>query len=118
AFRSICSRANVRWVWSRLWSFQARGPSRSIAREQESRPPERAARGSSYGRRAYELPGRLLHDSRMSKVLAPIAAGNQLPWKLDRYGEPQWLVVVEVISPISYLVRYPDGKTEILVDSE
>ena len=33
-------------------------------------------------------------------------------------GEPQWLVVVEVIKPTSYLVRYPDGKTEILVDSE
>jgi hypothetical protein len=39
-------------------------------------------------------------------------------WKLDRDGLPQWLIVVEVIDPTSYLVRYPDGKTEILVDSE
>ena len=54
----------------------------------------------------------------MSKLLAPLAVGDQLPWKLDRDGQPQWLVVVEVINSTSYLVRYPDGKTEILVDSE
>jgi hypothetical protein len=35
-----------------------------------------------------------------------------------RKGRPQWSVVVEVLSATSYLVQYPDGKTEILVDSE
>jgi hypothetical protein len=54
----------------------------------------------------------------VSKLLVPLAVGDRLPWKLDRDGEPQWLVVAQVISPTSYLVRYPDGKTEILVDSE
>jgi hypothetical protein len=56
--------------------------------------------------------------SHVSKLLAPLAVGDQLPWKLDRDGQPQWLIVVEVINSTSYLVRYPDGKTEILVDSE
>lgn len=56
--------------------------------------------------------------SHVSKLLAPLAVGDRLPWKLDREGRPRWLVVVEVISATSYLVQYPDGKTEILVDSE
>src|SRR5439155_15700766 len=30
-------------------------------------------------------------------LLAPLAVGDRLPWKLDREGEPQWLVVVEVM---------------------
>jgi hypothetical protein len=54
----------------------------------------------------------------MSKLLASLAVGDRLPWRLDREGRPLWLVVVEVISATSYLVQYPDGKTEILVDSE
>jgi len=54
----------------------------------------------------------------MSKLLAPLAVCDQLPWKLDRDGRPQWLIVVEVINSTSNRVRYPDGKTEILVDSE
>jgi hypothetical protein len=57
------------------------------------------------------------HDSR-SSLLAPLAVGDRLPWKLDHEGEPQWLVVVDVLSSTSYLVRYPDGSTETLVDSE
>jgi hypothetical protein len=56
--------------------------------------------------------------SHVSKLLAPLAVGDRLPWRLDREGRPLWLVVVEVIGATSYLVQYPDGKTEILVDSE
>jgi hypothetical protein len=56
--------------------------------------------------------------SHVSKLLAPLAIGDRLPWKLDREGRPRWLVVVDVISATSYLVQDPDGKTEILVDSE
>jgi hypothetical protein len=60
----------------------------------------------------------LSDGSLASKLLAPLAVGDRLPWKLDRDGEPQWLIVDEVMSPTSYLVRFPDGQTEILVDSE
>jgi hypothetical protein len=67
---------------------------------------------------ACEHTERLLRGSRVSELLAPLSVGDQLPWKLDRDGHPEWLVVVDVISPTSYLVRYPDGKNEILVDSE
>lgn len=31
-----------------------------------------------------------------SSVLAPLSVGGGLAWKLDRDGEPQWLVVVDV----------------------
>jgi hypothetical protein len=63
--------------------------------------------------------GNALSDgSHESKLLAPLAIGDRLPWKLDREGRPRWLVVVDVISATSYLVEYPDGTTEILVDSE
>jgi hypothetical protein len=57
------------------------------------------------------------YDS-MSSLLAPLAVDDRLPWKLDHEGEPQWLVVVNVLSSTSYLVRYPDGSIETLVDSE
>jgi hypothetical protein len=50
--------------------------------------------------------------------LAPLKVGDRLPWKLDRDGEPQWLTVIEVVSSVSYVVRYPDGTSEFLVDSE
>ena len=53
-----------------------------------------------------------------SSLLAALSVGNRLPWKLDHDSEPQWLVVVDVLSSTSYLVRYPDGTTETLVDSE
>ena len=43
---------------------------------------------------------------------------DRLPWKLDHDGKPQSLVVVDVLTSTSYLVRYPNGSTEILVDSE
>jgi len=54
----------------------------------------------------------------MRKLLSPLKIGDQLPWKLDRSGEPQWLTVSEVLSDTSYLVRYPDGTVETLIDSE
>jgi hypothetical protein len=53
-----------------------------------------------------------------SGLLAHLSVGDRLPWKPDHDGEPQWLVVVGVLSPTSYLVRYPDDSTETLVDSE
>jgi hypothetical protein len=53
-----------------------------------------------------------------SPLLAPFHLGDRLPWKLDRHGEPQWLTVIEVVSDLSYMIRYPDETTELLVDSE
>jgi hypothetical protein len=53
-----------------------------------------------------------------ASLLAPLNVGDRLPWKLDRHGEPQWLTVIEVVSDVSYVIRYPDGTTELLVDSE
>jgi hypothetical protein len=40
-FSSTCSKANVRWVWSLLWSFQVRGPRSSGGRK---RAPEHERR--------------------------------------------------------------------------
>jgi hypothetical protein len=51
-------------------------------------------------------------------LLAPLHVGDRLPWKLHPDGEPLWLTVIEVVSDVSYMVRYPDGMTELLVDSE
>ena len=51
-------------------------------------------------------------------LLARLYVGDRLPWQLDRRGEPQWLTVIEVVSDVSYMVRYPDGTTQLLVDSE
>ncbi len=51
-------------------------------------------------------------------LLSPLSVGDELPWRLDESGQPQWLKVLEVLSSTSYLVRYPDGTTEILTDSE
>jgi hypothetical protein len=56
--------------------------------------------------------------ARRPKLLAPLAVGDELPWRLRRDGEPPWLVVVELIDGSSFRVRYPDGTTEVLVDSE
>jgi hypothetical protein len=53
-----------------------------------------------------------------SKLLAPLAVGDKLPWRLRRDGEPEWLVVVQVIDDSRYRVRHPDGTTSVLVDSE
>jgi hypothetical protein len=112
----------VRWVWSTLWSSQDFGPLPNRVktagfrlRGRQKRP---APRRSSYGRRAYEQTDVLVGRSSVSKLLTPLAVDDRLPWKLDREGQPLWLVVVELLSPTSYLVQYPDGKTEILVDSE
>ena len=53
-----------------------------------------------------------------TSLLAPLNVGDRLPWKLDRYGEPRWLTVIEVVGNASYVVRYPDGTDELLIDSE
>jgi hypothetical protein len=50
-------------------------------------------------------------------LLAPLAVGDELPWKLSREGHPQWLVVIEIIGTDRYVVEYPDGATQVLVDS-
>lgn len=54
----------------------------------------------------------------MTGLLAPLQVGERLPWKLNADGEPQWLTVIEVVSSTSYLVEYPDGRTELLTDAE
>jgi len=54
----------------------------------------------------------------MTRRLAPLKVGDTLPWRLDADGEPQWLTVIEVVSDVSYVVRYPDGTIELLVDCE
>jgi hypothetical protein len=56
------------------------------------------------------------YDSK-SSLLAPLTIGNRLPWELDHEGDPQWLVVIDMLSPTSYVVRYPDGSLGALVDS-
>jgi hypothetical protein len=40
-------------------------------------------------------------------LLAPLAAGDKLPWKLATDGQPQWLVVIDVMGPDRYVVLYP-----------
>ena len=74
----------------------------------------RAAQERSYRGQAMDSP----KPDTASTPLAPLHIGDRLPWKLDRRGEPQWLTVVEVVNDVSYLVRYPGGKTQLLVDSE
>jgi hypothetical protein len=54
----------------------------------------------------------------MTRLLAPLEVGDKLPWQLCADGEPRWLIVIQVLSDVSYLVRYPDGTTGLLVDSE
>jgi hypothetical protein len=54
----------------------------------------------------------------VSRLLAPLKVGDQLPWRLDSNGEPQWLVVIEVVDSVTYVLRYPDGTIGALVDSE
>jgi hypothetical protein len=53
----------------------------------------------------------------MTKLLAQLQVGDQIPWKLDRDGKPQWLTVTEVLEN-GYIVHYPDGRLETLVDTE
>lgn len=43
-------------------------------------------------------------------LLAPLAVGAA-------DGQPEWLVVIDVIGLDRCVVRYPDGATEVLVDS-
>ena len=51
-------------------------------------------------------------------LLATLAVGDRLPWKLNEVGEPTWLTVTEVREPGRCVVRYPDGRAEVLTDSE
>jgi len=51
-------------------------------------------------------------------LLAPLTVGSEIPWRLTPEGEPQWLTVIEVVSPGVYLVRYPDGVVEELRDTD
>jgi hypothetical protein len=78
---------------------------------------DRFRAASSYGRPGMGKP-RDTGSGKSAKLLAPLAIGDKLPWRLRRDGEPEWLVVVEVIDGSSYRVRYPDGTTFVLVDSE
>jgi len=55
---------------------------------------------------------------RSPKLLAPLAVGDTVPWRLRRDGEPEWLVVVEVLEPSRYRVRHPDDTISVLIDSE
>jgi hypothetical protein len=50
--------------------------------------------------------------------LAALSVGDQIPWKLDASGEPQWLTVVAVEGPGVYLVCDPSGNVERLTDTE
>jgi len=54
----------------------------------------------------------------MTRLVAPLEVGDKLPWRLDKDGEPQWLIVIEVVDSVTYVVRYPDGAIGALVDSE
>lgn len=54
----------------------------------------------------------------MTKLLAQLQVDDQIPWKLDRDGKPQWLTVTQVLGRGGYVVRYPDGRLETLVDTE
>jgi hypothetical protein len=54
----------------------------------------------------------------MSSLLRTLSVGDEIPWRLDASGKPQWLVVSKVVEVGLYEVRYPDGKTELLRDSE
>ena len=80
---------------AKRWSFQARRPSRFVSAGATLPAAGARGSGSSFGRRAYEQTERLVGCSRVSKLLAPLAVGDQLPWKLDRDGQPRWLIVVE-----------------------
>jgi hypothetical protein len=60
---------------------------------------------------------RLKEGSQTPSLLASLAVGDELPWKLSREGHPQWLVVIEVLGTDRYVVEYPDGATQLLVDS-
>lgn len=54
----------------------------------------------------------------MTRLLAPLKVGDKIPWRLGVDGEPRWLTVTEVVGDVSYVVRYPDGTIELLVDSD
>jgi hypothetical protein len=62
--------------------------------------------------------GRAGGQPRPRPLLSSLDVGDRLPWKLDAGGEPLWLTVTEVLGEGSCLVRYPDGTSETLTDSE
>jgi hypothetical protein len=77
SIRSTCSASNVRWVWSRLWSFDAR----------------EADHGGWIAPRGVELwsdvpmcRGNKIAELDARKLLAPLDVGDQLPWHLGRDG--------------------------------
>ena len=41
----------------------------------------------------------------MTRLLTLLNVGDELPWRLDADGEPQWLTVIEVTSDVSDVVR-------------
>ena len=69
------------------------------------------------GGQTYRRPHAFLYTRLQLQPALTALHWRSLPWKLDHDGEPQWLVVVDVLSSTSYLVRHPDGSTEALVDS-
>ena len=72
-----------------------------------------------YGPRSALTSSRLVSKiTSMTTLLAPLEIGDQIAWKLDRNGDPQWLTVTEALSDTSYAVSYPDGTVETLTDSE
>ena len=70
--------------------------------------------GSRYGRPAMNRRNRLSDGSHVSQILAPLDVGDRLPWKLDREGRPQWLLVVDVLSATNYLVQPCDARVMLL----
>ena len=64
------------------------------------------------------MVGPMCTEEPTTRLLAPLAVGDELPWRLTPDGKPRWLIVTEVIDDSSYRLRYPDGTTRILVDSE
>jgi hypothetical protein len=99
----MCKASSVRWARAlilRGWLWRV-GPGRS----------------ASYGRHLMckhsDIAG-----AETPELLAPLAIGDELPWRRRWDGELQWLVVVELIDGSSCRVRYPNGTTGVLVDSE
>ena len=111
SFSSTCRVGTVRRYGAVYGAFASKTPvvGGTTARRAHSPAQER-----SYRRRAMHSP----KPDTASTLLAPLHVGDRVPWKLDRLGEPQWLTVVNVVNDMSYLVRCPDGKTQLLVDSE
>jgi hypothetical protein len=66
----------------------------------------------------HDDPSMAENVSKDDAALGQLSIGDQIPWKLDASGEPQWLTVVAVEGPGVYLVRDPSGNVERLTDAE